>query len=61
MMMAEKALALAVRVNSEPLQLVDAKTSAPIQPPHTYRMLSLPIYLTSEIPRLVGELLAQRP
>jgi predicted AAA+ superfamily ATPase len=54
MMVAEKKLDLAVRVSSTPLQRGRVQTSLPIGTPRAFTLLSVPFYLTSEIPRLVG-------
>jgi predicted AAA+ superfamily ATPase len=56
MLVQEKHLDLAVRVSSEPLQLQEVTTALPVGPPRTFRLLSVPFYLVSEIPRLVGEI-----
>ena len=56
MMVREKGLDLAVRVNSEPLQLSTVTTSLPIGAQHTFRLLSVPFYLAGELPRLIREL-----
>jgi Holliday junction resolvase-like predicted endonuclease len=54
MMVAEKKLNLAVRVNSAPLQRRKVQTALPIGTPRSFTLLSVPFYLVSEIPRLVG-------
>jgi predicted AAA+ superfamily ATPase len=54
MMVAEKKLDLGVRVSSAPLQRRKIHTSLPIGTPRSFTLLSVPFYLVSEIPRLVG-------
>jgi predicted AAA+ superfamily ATPase len=54
MMVAEKKLDLAVRVSSTPLQRRKIQTSLPVGTPRSFTLLSVPFYLVSEIPRLVG-------
>jgi hypothetical protein len=54
MMVAEKKLDLAVRVSSAPLQRRKVRTALPIGTPRSFTLLSVPFYLVSEIPRLVG-------
>jgi len=54
MMVAEKELDLAVRVSSTPLQRRKIQTALPIGTPRSFTLLSVPFYLVSEIPRLVG-------
>ncbi len=54
MMVAEKKLEIAVRVSSAPLQRRKVRTSLPIGTPRSFTLLSVPFYLVSEIPRLVG-------
>jgi hypothetical protein len=54
MMVAEKKLDLAVRVSSAPLQRRKVQTALPIGTPRSFTLLSVPFYLVSEIPRLVG-------
>ncbi len=56
MMVREKGLDLAVRVNSEPLLQSTVTTSLPVGAPHTFRLLSVPFYLVGELPRLVREI-----
>ena len=56
MMVLEKNLDLAVRVSSEPMRCDEVKTSLPIGGARTFRLLSVPFYLVSELPRLVREL-----
>jgi predicted AAA+ superfamily ATPase len=56
-MVSEKKLDLAVRVGSEPLQLAPIRTSLPDGRSVSYRLLSVPIYLAGEIPRLVARAL----
>ncbi|MEO6596245.1 MAG: DUF4143 domain-containing protein [Planctomycetota bacterium] len=55
-MVREKGLDLAVRVNSEPLHLSTVTTSLPVGEQHTFRLLSVPFYLVGELPRLIREL-----
>lgn len=55
-MVREKQLDLAVRVNSAPLQLRTVTTSLPLGEPWTFRLLSVPFYMVGEVPRLVGEM-----
>jgi hypothetical protein len=57
MMVAEKKLDLAVRVCSTPLERRKMQTSLPVGTPRSFTLLSVPFYLVSEIPRLVGEIL----
>jgi hypothetical protein len=45
---------LAVRVSSTPLQRRKIQTSLPIGTPRSFTLMSIPFYLVSEIPRLVG-------
>jgi len=54
MMVAEKKLDLAVRVSSTPLQRRKIQTALPFGTPGSFTLLSIPFYLVSEIPRLVG-------
>ena len=54
MMVAEKKLDLAIRVSSTPLEQRKIKTALPIGPQRSFTLLSVPFYLVSEIPRLVG-------
>jgi uncharacterized protein len=54
MMVSEKKLDLAVRVSSEPMQLGTVKTALPTGAPLTFKLLSIPFYMVSEIPRLVA-------
>jgi hypothetical protein len=53
-LVAEKELDLAVRVSSMPLQRRKIQTSLPVGTPRSFTLLSVPFYLVSEIPRLVG-------
>ncbi len=54
-MVAEKGLDLAVRVSSEPQQLQMVDTALPGQK-RTFKLLSIPFYMVSELPRLVMSL-----
>ncbi len=55
-MVSEKGLDVGVRVCSEPLQLRDASTATQQGTAHSFRLLSVPFYMVSEIPRLVAEI-----
>jgi hypothetical protein len=55
MMVSEKKLDLAVRVSSEPLLLNEIATALPVGPVRTFKLLSVPFYLVSELPRLIEE------
>lgn len=59
-MVREKGLDLAVRVGSEPLQLSAVKAALPDGALASFDLLSVPLYLAGEIPRLVSELAPQR-
>lgn len=52
----EKRLDLAVRVSSEPLRLTTVETALPEGKQVRFRLLSVPFYLTSELPRLIEAL-----
>lgn len=56
MMVVEKELDLAVRVSSEPLQLNQVQSALPVGERRKFNLLSIPFYLVSELPRLVGEI-----
>jgi len=56
-MMFEKKLGLAVRVGSEPLELARVRTALPNGQNVSYELLSVPLYLSGEIPRLAAEAL----
>jgi len=55
MTVVEKGLDLAVRVGPEPLQLREVTTALPVGPARTFRLLSVPLAMVSEIQRLVRE------
>ncbi len=55
-MVAEKKLDLGVRVSSEPLQLTRVSTVGTVGKERLFWLLSIPFYLTSELPRLIEEL-----
>ncbi len=59
MMVSEKKLDLAVRVSSEPLLLNEVATALPVGTALTFKLLSVPFYLVSELPRLIAELPAR--
>ncbi|MDX2022750.1 MAG: AAA family ATPase [Deltaproteobacteria bacterium] len=54
MMVQEKALSLAVRVNSQPMQRSELETALPIGPSRKFTLLSVPFYMVSELPRLLA-------
>jgi hypothetical protein len=54
MMVVEKNLDLAVRVSSETPVLSEVQTALPIGPERRFRLLSIPFYLVSELPRLIS-------
>ncbi len=54
MMVQEKELSLAVRVSSQPMQKSDLQTALPIGPSRKFRLLSIPFYMISELPRLLA-------
>jgi len=54
-MVAEKKLDLAVRVSSEPLQLTRVSTVGSAGNARQFWLLSIPFYLTSELPRLIKD------
>jgi len=56
-MVAEKQLKLAVRVGSEPLELAPISTTLPDGRRISYDLLSVPLYMAGEIPRLAAEVL----
>ncbi len=56
MMVQERELDIAVRVGPEPLQLREVTTALPVGPARTFRLLSVPLAMVSEIPRLVREI-----
>ncbi len=49
----ERRLDLAVRVSSEPLQLAEVMTAVPGASPSRFRLLSVPLYLVDQLPRLL--------
>ncbi len=55
MMVREKQLELAVRVSSEPLLLNEVTTALPVGTARTFKLLSVPFYLVSELPRMIAE------
>ncbi len=59
MMVSEKNLDLAVRVSSEPLLVNEVTTALPVGTARTFKLLSVPFYLVSELPRLIAELPAR--
>lgn len=56
MMVREKNLGVAVRVNSQPMLASDVETALPTGPKHEFKLLSIPFYMTSELPRLLAPL-----
>ena len=60
MMVSEKNLDLAVRVSSEPMLLNEVATALPVGTTQTFKLLSVPVYLVSELPRLIAELPARQ-
>jgi hypothetical protein len=58
MMVSEKQFDLAVRVSSEPLLMNEVTTALPVGTAQTFKLLSVPFYLVSELPRLIAELSA---
>jgi hypothetical protein len=55
-MVGEKGLDVAVRVGPGPLQLIEATASAVVGARRSFRLLSVPFAMVSEIPRLVREI-----
>jgi len=56
MMVQEKKLSLAVRVSSQPMLLSELVTALPVGPSHNFKLLSVPFYMVSELPRLLATL-----
>jgi len=55
-MVQEKKLDLGVRISSEPAQMRTVTTALPIGEPRAFRLLSIPFYLISELPRWLASL-----
>jgi uncharacterized protein len=53
-MVVEKGLELGVRVSSEPMQLREVETALPVGKSRRFRLLSIPFYLVSQLPRLIA-------
>jgi uncharacterized protein len=60
MMVQEKDLPLAVRVCSQPMQYSELQTALPVGPSRNFKLLSIPFYMVSELPRLLAAELAGR-
>jgi len=59
--LAEKRRDFAVRLNSEPPVLLNAKTALPGMEKKSFRLLSLPLYMAGQVRRLTSEILSGRP
>ncbi|MCA8974340.1 MAG: ATP-binding protein [Planctomycetes bacterium] len=52
----EKRLDVAVRVGPEPLQVIEVATAVPAPRQPSFRLLSVPLYMTAQIPRLAARM-----
>ena len=55
-MVSEKNLDLAIRVSAEPLMMNEVASAVPGREHQIFKLLSVPFYLVSELPRLIAEL-----